>query len=895
MRSTPDAADVVTPMSSASSSSINERDLKQRKVVNDEQQSTPNVDRMAPVFLRMNFKKHSELEEPDIRVEGDAKYFSRPWQERNTMVPLLIAFRVQFPDLFIGTPDLGPQDIEEGIEGEAPSVEVQEFMCGLLTLAANRLKPVEYPQYNRPLNDCVANHYANRGDPMWEGSNPLASGRRFPDLKPDDRLRLMYCLLDWALTESKVVREKIEETYKNRNAARAGILNPCDSHFIGKDDKKHSYYLLKGLNTRFRLYIQTDTNTTPCRWYSVCSTLEQLRAFTTDLSNNTKTVRGRKIVDDLASIHIPEIERAEQFRLQQSQKKARAEYERNRRAMYAADAAIQPMERSSRTRGKRVDYNHMLQGQGEDEDGNPHGKRGQTDSPDSSVHLSSSRSGRMLKRPRDWEEGSPNSDTRTPLINSLYGDMTYDAPKGWASKEQEEPESDVIILHYNKEKFRNWSRPKADLNCAHRYTQPFEETKTHLRPESSIGRIAPDVAVPGQQPLESTLDRTVDSSIQATSTPTIVESKTANEQSTSRLAFEPESRATNPEDTSREPRIDKLSGQETSGLNVHADLKHSKNLARDSRCLVFITTWTASPNDSNLSEVLSRMIDHAILHNINTVDILLCAPSDRQVFSSSADFTSLQKLLSSLYIRAALLARTKSATVEFTVIFENWCGYDLAQEDFVWSAVGGTSSDEELMKDFSIRYHNAYPTKQIPQILLTAEVETESEMSISRPAEARQYEVVALGGTFDHLHAGHKILLTMAAWLAQKRLLVGITDDALLTNKKFKEVMQNITQRTKCVELFMYRIKRGIIYQLVPIADVAGPTATDATLQALVASRETEAGSNQIRDIRARNNLPSMDFFFIDVIGPEGEVTGEQMDQLKLSSTAIRARIASKL
>lgn len=37
------------------------------------------------------------------------------------------------------------------------------------------------------------------------------------------------------------------------------------------------------------------------------------------------------------------------------------------------------------------------------------------------------------------------------------------------------------------------------------------------------------------------------------------------------------------------------------------------------------------------------------------------------------------------------------------------------------------------------------------------------------------YPVVALGGTFDHLHAGHKILLGMAVWLASRKLIVGLT------------------------------------------------------------------------------------------------------------------------
>lgn len=37
------------------------------------------------------------------------------------------------------------------------------------------------------------------------------------------------------------------------------------------------------------------------------------------------------------------------------------------------------------------------------------------------------------------------------------------------------------------------------------------------------------------------------------------------------------------------------------------------------------------------------------------------------------------------------------------------------------------------------------------------------------------YPVVALGGTFDHLHSGHKILLTMAASITSRKLIVGVT------------------------------------------------------------------------------------------------------------------------
>lgn len=39
----------------------------------------------------------------------------------------------------------------------------------------------------------------------------------------------------------------------------------------------------------------------------------------------------------------------------------------------------------------------------------------------------------------------------------------------------------------------------------------------------------------------------------------------------------------------------------------------------------------------------------------------------------------------------------------------------------------------------------------------------------------RSYPVSALGGTFDYLHPGHKILLSMAAWITTSKLIVGVT------------------------------------------------------------------------------------------------------------------------
>lgn len=44
---------------------------------------------------------------------------------------------------------------------------------------------------------------------------------------------------------------------------------------------------------------------------------------------------------------------------------------------------------------------------------------------------------------------------------------------------------------------------------------------------------------------------------------------------------------------------------------------------------------------------------------------------------------------------------------------------------------------------------------------------------------------VVLGGTFDRLHVGHKILLTEAVLRCQNKLTVGVTDESMIKSKLF--------------------------------------------------------------------------------------------------------------
>lgn len=68
----------------------------------------------------------------------------------------------------------------------------------------------------------------------------------------------------------------------------------------------------------------------------------------------------------------------------------------------------------------------------------------------------------------------------------------------------------------------------------------------------------------------------------------------------------------------------------------------------------------------------------------------------------------------------------------------------------------------------------------LPAVHLTTQISMSTGVSKAplRAAfenDSQGYPVVVLGGTFDHLHIGHKILLSMAAWITQEKIIVGVT------------------------------------------------------------------------------------------------------------------------
>ena len=146
------------------------------------------------------------------------------------------------------------------------------------------------------------------------------------------------------------------------------------------------------------------------------------------------------------------------------------------------------------------------------------------------------------------------------------------------------------------------------------------------------------------------------------------------------------------------------------------------------------------------------------------------------------------------------------------------------------------------------------------------------------------FNKVCIGGTFDILHKGHKVLIDKAFSITSKNGLVtiGLTTDKYTVTKN-KNAFPFDIRKQKLIEYLKTRGYEN--YEIIPIDDKYGPTLSE-DFDAIVVSTETRKTAEEINRKRKQFGLKSLKIIEVPLLLAE--------DNLPISSTRIKNGIINE-
>jgi len=131
----------------------------------------------------------------------------------------------------------------------------------------------------------------------------------------------------------------------------------------------------------------------------------------------------------------------------------------------------------------------------------------------------------------------------------------------------------------------------------------------------------------------------------------------------------------------------------------------------------------------------------------------------------------------------------------------------------------------------------------------------------------KPFNVVAVGGTFDRLHKGHKELLRLA-FKVGRRVVIGVTSDKMVARSKCNSNVNSFDERVRRLKEWIEAegLNREAHYEILMIDDVYGTAIYDEQLEALIVSEETLQRGLTINKLRSKRGLKPLVILVIPMI-----------------------------
>jgi cytidyltransferase-like protein len=143
----------------------------------------------------------------------------------------------------------------------------------------------------------------------------------------------------------------------------------------------------------------------------------------------------------------------------------------------------------------------------------------------------------------------------------------------------------------------------------------------------------------------------------------------------------------------------------------------------------------------------------------------------------------------------------------------------------------------------------------------------------------KKFRMVAVGGTFDELHRGHKVLLLKAFEIGE-RVMIGLCSDEFAEKLSKPHVTAPYEERLKELKAFLSDLGLLGKAEIIPLNDPFGPTLAESCIEALVVSEETRPTALKINEKRQKTGLAPLKIVTINMVPAE--------NRIPISTTRIR-------
>lgn len=141
-----------------------------------------------------------------------------------------------------------------------------------------------------------------------------------------------------------------------------------------------------------------------------------------------------------------------------------------------------------------------------------------------------------------------------------------------------------------------------------------------------------------------------------------------------------------------------------------------------------------------------------------------------------------------------------------------------------------------------------------------------------------KYKSIVVGGTFDHIHKGHRTLLDRA-FETSDRVLIGVTSDQFVKESS-KIAHHSFQERVEKLKQFISDKYPSRDYLITKLEKTYGPGVYTKQVEAIVVSTETLPKVEEANNARRKMGLPDLKIELVQMVMAK--------DESRISSTRIR-------